>query len=161
MMWFGLLLLLALAMVAIFVLRNQYKSIADPMKTAAVRMAMADNASAAITEAREEFGVLLDQTLASIQSVDDILGQLRERDQLPALELTVYATRLGSYVGETINRPLNADWSFVNPPVDPMTIPLILPDGTRLYHVRWCPDSIVEAGSSNIQRKLDEIGLKT
>lgn len=157
MFWFGLFLLSVFAAAAVLWGRKQYKSIADPMKSHVIRMAMVKGGADAVTDARREFGMRLDHSLESIHRVDEILAQLRDRDGISELERTSYAMRFGSYVGETIKGHLNADWGFVNPPVDPMTIPLVLPSGTHLYPVRWCQDNIAGADSDSILEEFEKI----
>lgn len=160
MFWIVLIFLAALAIIGIFLLRQQYKRIADPMKTQAVQMAMAEAGAAAVAEARSEFDVTLDYSSDSIERVDEILALLHDRHKLTEmseLDIKAHATKFGGYLGEVIKREFNADWTFAGGPVDPIRMPLVLPNGSEMFPVRWCYDQIVDGNSGNIRQKINKI----
>jgi hypothetical protein len=87
-------------------------------------------AHAAVEMARSQFGLKLDYTSESVDSLDEILVLVCES---PELDMEFEVRLWGSYLGEVLRRRYSGSWEMAPYPGGPNAAPSVEVRGTRMF----------------------------
>lgn len=113
--------------------------------------------SQAVDSAASEFGIKLDYSPNSVESVELILAKLHNQHNhtpIADAELTTEALKWGGYVGEVIKTQLRCDWALDSAISGVGSLPIVYEDKSESFPVRWCYKQIVNGDEDNVWHKF-------
>jgi len=120
---------------------------------------MQQRAQEAVERAESEYEITLDQSPASVERVDEILGRLHERhaaSKLSEAEVNHESLTWGAYVGEVIKKVRPGEWAQDSAVGGPFSLPIVYTqeENSESFPVRWCRKRIVNGDEDNIWHKF-------
>ncbi len=148
----------AVAILAAVVLYSRFQSrrerASEPQTAADL---MAQLAAEAVDAAKEGYGVGLDYTGGSVESVESILAALHEEHRgrpFTRERLVAAANRWGAYVGEAARRSKGGEWQRDSAHAGHNTYPLVLASHHEIYPCAWCFRRITNGPEDNVWVKF-------
>ncbi|PQO33258.1 hypothetical protein C5Y96_10415 [Blastopirellula marina] len=118
---------------------------------------MQSRAQRAVADAKSEYGVDLDFSPDSIQSLESILEQVHQShaaNSISETELTRHALKWGGYLGEVIKQVQTAEWKLNSQINGEGSLPIVYEDESESFPVAWCHKRIVNGDEDNVWTKF-------
>jgi hypothetical protein len=123
---------------------------------------MQSRAQLALTDAKDEFDVVLDFSPDSVESLESVLAQIHElhaANPIPDAELNRHALKWGGYVGEVIKRVRTAEWKLDSDVGGDASLPIVYDDDSESFPVRWCYKRIINGDEDNVWHKFTLLAI--
>lgn len=119
---------------------------------------MQSRAQRAVTDAKNEYDVVLDFSPDSVESLESILAQIHAShtaDPLSDVELQRHALKWGGYLGEVIKRVRTAEWELDSQINGEGSLPIVFEDNSgESFPVGWCYKRIGNGDEDNVWTKF-------